>query len=91
MATPVWLNLTATTVEASVVQTIYGVKLIRNDAAVGGGNLYIAFNASKASGASYIMLQPNEEWGPDEDIRASTIYYSSSTGSVPFRLYSKIN
>lgn len=92
MANPVWLNKTATATETSIVQTIYGIKLLRNDAAEGAGNLYVAFDHSVDDGTEdYIMLQPGEEWGVDEDIRAARIYYKSSTGSVPFRLYSKIN
>lgn len=92
MAIPVWLNLTATATEANVVKTIYGVKLLRNDAAIGAGNLLVAFDHSVDDGSvDYIMLQPQEEWGSDEDIKAKTIYYKSSTGNVPFRLYSKVD
>lgn len=92
MAIPVWLNLTATATEANVVKTIYGVKLLRNDAAIGGGNLIIAFDHSSGDGSGdYIQLMPQEEWGDDPDIKAKTIYYKSSTGNVPFRLYSKVD
>ena len=92
MAIPVWLNLTATATEANVSQTIYGIKLLRNDAEIGGGNLLVAFDHSVDDGSvDYIMLQPQEEWGSDEDIKAKTIYYKSSTGSVAFRLYSKVD
>lgn len=92
MAIPVWLNLTATATEANVSQTIYGIKLLRNDAEISGGNLLVAFDHSVDDGSvDYIMLQPQEEWGSDEDIKAKTIYYKSSTGSVPFRLYSKVD
>ena len=80
-------NGTATTDEASIALNVQDVFFIANDT-VNGGDLYVSFNESIASGAEYLVLKSSEKF-ENLNIPCGTIYIKSSTGSVVYRIYSR--
>ena len=89
MARPVLLNLTATATEQSIAKSGYGIVLLRNDDTT--NDLVIAFDKSTSNADNdYLVLKPGETIEAWDAPVWATVYYKSSTGNVPFRLYSEL-
>lgn len=79
-------GITATTVEKSVIVNVQTISLIKNDAPTdgSGGDLIVNWYGNTTNG-NQIVLKPGEYIDNWENVQCSTLYYKSSTGSVPFR------
>lgn len=86
MATPVILNLTATTTEQYKDQVCYGFKLLKND-----GEYDILLGRDKpTSEEGFILLRVGEAFEDWDVSPFGRIYYKSIGGNSSFRLYSQL-
>jgi len=87
MASIVLINGSATVTESSITKTGYGIKLLKND---GAYDLLIGLNHSVDDGSGdYIVLKAGEFIEDWDTQPFSVVYFKSSSGTVPFRLYSQ--